>query len=124
MRFLFVLIVLLLTSCNDSGGPPPALPASQWAITYSSGTPPALVPQGDGSYTTPVPAAPGHINYVTEPAPPLGATITMTFAIVGTGTVIPVPGADEPPAQIRLYMQRAGDTMSGQGEYEFYRWWS
>src|SRR5512139_2017356 len=105
--------LLLLSSCNDRGSPPPR-PSSQWAITYSSGTPPALIPQGDGTYTTPIPASPGSIHYVTQPGGPVGANITMTFAIQGTGTVIPVLGADEPPAQIRLFLQRRGDTMGGQ----------
>src|SRR2546427_5558274 len=28
------------------------------------------------------------------------------------------------PAHARLYLQRTGDDLSGQGEYEFYRWFS
>jgi hypothetical protein len=28
------------------------------------------------------------------------------------------------PATVRLYFQRRGDNLSGNGEYEFYRWWS
>ena len=28
------------------------------------------------------------------------------------------------PASVRLFVQRRGDNMSGDGAYEFYRWWS
>jgi hypothetical protein len=30
----------------------------------------------------------------------------------------------EAPATVRLFFQRRGDTMTGSGDYEFYRWWS
>ncbi len=123
-------LALLLAACNESSSPtppvPPAppVPFSEWDITYSTGTPPTMAKQPDGTFTVDIPQDPGSIHYVTTTAPALGAAITLTFGIQGTGTVIPIPTADTPPAMIRLYMQRKGDNMSGQGQYEFYRWWS
>jgi len=49
------------------------------------------------------------------------ATITATFTITGSGTIVSEGGGTP---QLRLYFQRKGDTMSGTGDYEWYRWWS
>lgn len=60
-------------------------------------------------------------HYVTKMAGPLGI-MSLKFSIEGDGKLVPTDS--DPPARVRLFMQRRGDTLSGAGEYEHYRWWS
>jgi len=48
--------------------------------------------------------------------------VKIRFSISGPGRLVPTQG--DPPARIRLFLQRRGDNWSGVGAYEFYRWWS
>jgi hypothetical protein len=120
------LLLLLLTACNNDHGRPTPVPSSEWTISYSEGTPPALTPQPGGGYSVLIPPAPGSIHYVTKATGPLPAsgTVRLTFLLTGTGIAMPKPGTDTPPATVRLYFQRTGDDLSARGQYEFFRWWS
>ncbi len=128
-RIAVLLLFTALTACNEksSAPTPPPIPApaplSQWTISFSEGTPPTMTKVGT-DYTTPIPLAPGSIHYVTANPPPMAGKIVLSFEIQGTGTVIPKPTTDNPPAKIKLFLWRKGDPMTGQGPYEFYRWWS
>lgn len=101
-----------------------------WVIQYSPGMPvhPTFsnstslsakwyfdFPKSDGVHNIVVPYGQSKVHTL----------LAMTFMV---DSVKPIyVSADSPaaaPASLRPYFQRAGDTMSGQGAYEFYRWWS
>jgi hypothetical protein len=62
------------------------------------------------------------LHYVIKQAPPVraGQSVTLRFAITGAGKLVPTQG--EPPARVRLFLQKRGDTMTAAEEYK--RWWS
>lgn len=119
------LAALALSSCGDT--PPTAPVASGWTMSYSQGT---SLSQSQGAiWQFPFPSHPGHVNMVTK----------RTGALSGQLTAVVEESEDNPAwfwkfdagntcsatlPTTSLYFQRAGDNMSGQGEFEFYRWWS
>jgi len=105
---------MILAACNGGSNPMPPVSAV-WAFQYSPGMPPSMV----GNYFD-FPPQDG-VHYVVRSGA-ARSSIGMTFTISGNGTIVPTQG--NPPALVRLYFQRAGDDMSGAGQYEFYRWWS
>jgi hypothetical protein len=116
-------LTALLCGCGDGNSPSNNQPPiSGWTAFFSSG-----VNQSGGSFD--FPAAPGHINYMVEPPPgkvASGQTITMTFTISGTGTLLPPPATnpqnqDIPPATVSLFLWQKGDDLSGVGQYVSYR---
>ena len=107
-----------------------SLDPARWQIgpiirgkNYSPGMPSQPTVEGSGwSFTFP---AQDGVHYVTTPLS--GSLVDrrevkVRFSIVGRGRLVPTQG--DPPARIRLFLQRRGDNWSGAGEYEFYRWWS
>src|SRR5262245_8071768 len=62
------------------------------------------------------------VHYLYKPASDvdIGKTITLKFAIIGDG--VPVPTEREPPARVRLLLQRLGDNLTAAEEDK--RWWS
>lgn len=92
-----------------------------WTIQYSPGMPTQMTKASDGSYFVDLPTQDG-LHYVVEKAPrlQLGQLVTLSFNVSGTGTIVPVQGTT---AKVSLYMQRAGDNMSGTGAYQQYRYW-
>ncbi len=94
----------------------------------SVGTPSGDYWTGQYGNVTPDPATAaftfGEPHYIVRAAPALavGKTISMRFRIDGNAELVPTDSA--PPARVRLYIQRAGDNLSGAGPYQQYRYWS
>ena len=137
-RRTFFLGGLALAACQDDT-PPPALSLPRGALSldpvrwqigpmidgrsYSPGMPSR--PSADGSgWTFSFPEQDG-VHYVTTP---LSSSLTgcsavrARFSINGPGRLVPTQG--DPPARLRLFLQRSGDNFTAAGAYEFYRWWS
>lgn len=95
--------------------PPP--PAGVWSFQYSANMVPGQTPESFDFPST------DGVHYCVKRPPALaqGKTVTMKFTITGTGTLLPVQGSKP---YVTLYMQRAGDNLSGAGPYEFYRAWA
>jgi hypothetical protein len=130
-----ILLVLIVPAAADDKRPLPPPRSSGWTIgpivngkNYSFGMPAQLATNADGtfSFTFPDCAAGGEVHYVTQPRGPLkpGGIIRARFATAGPGRIVPVVAHDKPPPQVRLFFQQAGDDWSGQGQFEFYRWYS
>src|SRR6266849_6775845 len=114
-----------------------SLSAQTWNIQYSPGMPAHPVAVAGGWYFDfPAPRCGGadvcSVHYVTTPVKmsvTTSAQITAIFQVTSSGTPIfnyqlnPNNTCDY-PAHARLYLQRTGDDLSGQGDYEFYRWFS
>ncbi len=113
-------------SKKDSTTPPPP-PPNAWQIQYSPGTPPYPETNGNG-FSLDFPTAAGaSLHYVVRGQSGAigGAMEAAINLIIPDGVVLsPVGEGDIPPCKAVLYFQRRGDNMSGQGEYQFFRWWS
>jgi hypothetical protein len=114
-----------------------SLSAQTWNIQYSPGMPAHSTAVEDGWYFDfPAPNCGGaevcSVHYVSTPVRLSVTTdghVAVAFQI--TTTDMPVfnyrlkpDNTCDYPAHVRLYLQRAGDNLSGRGEYEFYRWFS
>ena len=109
---------------------PTEAPLSAWHIgpinpdtgqSYSIGMPSLMAVSPEGYHYFDFPASDG-VHYVTAAAPKMavGRTITMRFAIEGDAKLVPTQG--DPPAKVRLYFERTGDTMTAAEQFK--RWWS
>ena len=103
--------------------------ASDWSFRYSPGMP-ANPAATDGGWQFSFPNRNG-VEYLTTSAPPASASqsIIATIEIQTVGAPFfeyrtEAENTCETPATVRLFFQRHGDNMSGDGPYEFYRWWS
>lgn len=96
--------------------------ATGWSITNSRNMPAQMTQASDGSYFFDFPNTDG-VHYVVKPAPnlQLGQTVTLSFNVSGSGSVVPVQG--NPPGKVSLFMQRKGDNLTGAGAYQQYRYW-
>ncbi len=109
--------------------PNPSVFALSWDFEYSPGMPTKPLAEGAG-WDFVFPQAPGSVHCVTTPpaSQRLSRAISANVRVETSGEVTFEAlnaGEFEPtPAKVRLYFQRRGDTLSGLGEYEFYRWWS
>lgn len=100
---------------------PPKPTVTGWGFYYSPNMPQQMWDAGDGTFYFDFPTKDG-VHYVYRAgSAALGQTITMTFSLAGDGTLVPTQGTTP---YVTLYLQRAGDNMSGAGAYEFYRFWS
>jgi hypothetical protein len=92
-----------------------------WTIAHSPEMPPTLTEQA-GRHFFDFPTSKDGIHYVFRRAPNVQPeqTITMTFSLEGNGRLLPNEG--RPPAKVRLFMQRQGDTLTAKEPYK--RWWS
>jgi len=134
-------VALTIAACSDPLPAPPSAPAllsaQTWNIQYSPGMPAHPIP-ADGGWYFDFPAARCggadvcSVHYVTTPVKMSvrpNTQVEAIFQITTTGTPVfnyqlnPNNTCDY-PAHARLYLQRMGDDLSGQGEYEFYRWFS
>jgi len=106
-----------------------AATAQGWEVRYSHDVS-LKTPVAGQEFSFDFPQAPGSVHYVTKPivlAPKV--TVSATFTITMTGApqfdyrTAPDNTCDR-PASVRLFLQRRDDPMTGQGQYEFYRWWS
>jgi len=96
----------------SSSTAPAPVPASGWQQQYGN----VAVDSATGNFTF------GEPHYIVRAAPKLqpGQTIAMRFRIDGTGQLISVQDGGQ--ASVTLYMQRAGDNLSGAGVYQQYRY--
>ncbi len=126
MRILLIL-ALLLTACKPPQVTQPlAPPLAQWQIRESTGMPAAPTMTGPGSGYFNIPSAPNSVNYVTQAtsAAVVGETLTVTLSVVANNAVYGLADTTTyGPAQVHLFLQRAGDNMTGVGEMQYYRWW-
>jgi hypothetical protein len=94
---LFILGLLLLAACNDSGSSPAStLPSTEvptnaqaWSIMYSPGMPPHPTPQIGGGWYFDFPIAPNAVHYVLA-AVSLAASVSVDASILVTTTETPV----------------------------------
>jgi len=134
-----VALALILAGCDDSWSQPvtiyaPTSPASSvgWAITHGSAPQPLQSANGEVYFDFPVCASASvcWVSYVEKPwtIPLAGkASVSLSYSITGTTPVFnnQSPGniCGGPPA-LSLLLHQAGDNMSGQGQYNWYRWFS
>ena len=134
-RAAFLLSLPLLAACGDvaQASAAPADPAA-WTIgpiirgrNYSEGVPLHPVPRRGGFFHIDLPRAPGSVHYVTFSHGPLAGKrrIVMRYRVEAAPGVRLLAASDgTSPAMITLYFQRSGDTWSGRGRFESYRWYA
>lgn len=103
--------------------------ASQWVLAYSPGMPKHPL-AADTGWEFQFPEQDG-VHYLTTSQRPtsMAQSITATISVSTTGGPTfeyrtEAANVCDSPAKVRLFFQRAGDDLSGQGQYEFYRWWN
>jgi len=109
-----VAFIIIKNRQSDSGGGSAQAPPPQAGWQQQFGN--VAVDPATGNFTF------GEPHYIVRAAPKLqaGQTITMRFRIDGTGQLISVQDGGQ--ASVTLYMQRAGDNLSGAGVYQQYRY--
>ena len=118
---------------TTAGAAPP--PASAWTIgpvirgrNYSHEMPVSPTAGPRGSFHIDLPRAPGSVHYVTFPHGPLAgkSRIVLRYRIeAGSGVrIAPRNHPAEMRALITPYFQRRGDSWSGRGRFETYRWYA
>lgn len=108
--------------------------ADAWTIgpiirgrNYSRGMPLQPTPGPRGSFHIDIPRAPASVHYVTFPHGPLlgKQRIVMRYRLTAApGVKIDPRTAPGAPSMITLYFQRAGDSWSGNRQFEAYRWYA
>jgi len=94
---------------------------------YSVGMPLHPSPTARGEWQIDLPRAPGSVHYVTFRHGSLAGkrSIEMRYRIEAAPGVRIVPTTNPAlPSIITLYFQRRGDTWSGRGQFETYRWYA
>jgi hypothetical protein len=84
-------------------------------------------PNVDATYFDTISFANGNVSYVTTSAPgplPYGGSIKLTLELAGGPVVWSDGGGKLTSAGAYLYIQRAGDNWSADGEYNAYRVWA
>ena len=136
----FTLIALMLLVLLGDGGNARArgaaveLDPGAWTIgpmvrgrNYSRDMPLHPSPGPRGSWYIDLPQAPGSVHYVTFPHGSLAGKrrIVMRYRIDAAPGVEIVPSTPPfGPSILTLYFQRAGDSWTGRGRYETYRWYA
>lgn len=129
-KYLPFLSILLLAGCSSdtaSNLPTNTVTSTQGQWKMRSGW-----PVSGNSFDFPTAAGPNTANYLTTTVNGLKpGNISMDYTVSGTGNPVfdyrtnpnntSGPGY---PGTVRLFIQRAGDNMSGVGEYQQYRYWS
>ncbi len=131
MKYALPLLVMLSGCGSNNPTPPPVPPPpvpSSWQITHSSAVPPAVA---DG-FDFPVCAPNANSTWISYFELPFTTDISqktslsVTYTMTGTGG--PTFDHSTPnnvstgPAAIYLMLHRAGDNLSGAGDYAYYRW--
>lgn len=103
--------------------------ASDWAFKYSPNMPAHPRTAGSG-WQFDFPDKNG-VKYLTTAQRPTSASQSITAVILVETVGSPffeyrteASNTCPAPATVRLFFQRRGDDMSGNGAYEHYRWWS
>lgn len=126
--------VLPLGAAALAHSPAAAGIASAWEIgpvirgrNYSQGVPLRPAPAAKGAWAIELPRAPGSVHYVTFAHGSLAGKkrIVMRYRIdLARGAEIRPITAPALPSIVTLYFQRGGDTWSGRGAFETYRWYA
>ncbi len=138
VRTSALIALTLLAACGggaEANAPAAqALDAAAWDIgpiidgrNYSQGMPLRPSPRRDGAWHIDLPRAPGSVHYVTFRHGSLAGKrrIMMRYRVeMAPGVRIAPPSAPNGASIITLYFQRAGDTWSGRGRFEGYRWYA
>jgi hypothetical protein len=125
VRILPIVLAVLFGARNDgcsTASAASSVTPTDWTIAFSHNVPPRMIEeQGGGAYYFHFPHSDG-VHYIIQQAPAMraGQIVTMWFAIVGEGKLVPTQGA--PPARVRLFLQQRGDRMTAAEEFK--RWWS
>jgi hypothetical protein len=108
--------------------------AQAWSIgptirgrNHSQGVPLHPTPRRGGGWHIDIPRAPGSVHYVTFPHGSLAGKrrIVMRYRLEAAPGVRLIAASDgRSPSMITLYFQRRGDTWSGRGRFETYRWYA
>jgi hypothetical protein len=128
----------LLAACGNeapaSAQPAAASNSESWTIgpfvrgrNYSKGMPLHPTARRGGGWHLDLPAAPGSVHAVTFRHGPLAGKrrIVMRYRVeAARGTRILAASDGRSPSMITLYFQRRGDTWSGRGRFETYRWYA
>jgi hypothetical protein len=119
--FKALLLALALVACSSERPQPPAFLLFGWTILYSTNV--ALEEDGT-AFNFPYP--PGSVHYVMRRATVSDGRMSIRFKyrVDGAGEVQETDCGGQPcmPCQVRLIIQRAGDTLKA--GYENYRFWS
>ena len=127
-----------LAACGDqaeaSADPAGASNPRAWTIgpiirgrNYSVNAPLHPAPRRGGGWQIDLPRAPGSVHYVTFRHGPLAGKrrIVMRYRIeAAPGTRLLASSDLRSPGMITLYFQRRGDSWSGRGRFETYRWYA
>jgi hypothetical protein len=129
--------VALLAGCGSgaaASAPPAAKDPAAWTIgpiiggrNYSEGMPLHPSRAAGGGWGFDFPRAPGSVHYVTFGHGSLAGKrrIVMRYRVEAERGVRIVPAtAPNLPSIITLYFQRGGDSWSGRGRHEAYRWYA
>lgn len=103
--------------------------SSHWNFRYSPGMP-STPSASDNGWQFAFPTSNGVGYLTTSQRPPTASrSISASISMETTGSPFfeyrtEASNTCDRPAAVRLFFQRRGDNLSGQGAYEFYRWWS
>ncbi|HEX8571323.1 MAG TPA: hypothetical protein VF759_01080 [Allosphingosinicella sp.] len=127
----------VLAACGDSaaaGADSPPASSGGWTIgpivrgrNYSKGVPLHPEPRRGGGWQVELPRAPGSLHAATFRHGPLAGKrrIVMRYRIEAAPGVRILAASDgRSPGMITLYFQRSGDSWSGRGRFETYRWYA
>lgn len=131
--FAFLAACGNVTEANAQSGAGASNPQA-WTIgpiirgrNYSPGAPLHPTARRGGGWQIDLPRAPGSVHYVTFPHGSLAGKrrIVMRYRIeMARGTRLLASSDSRFPAMITLYFQRRGDSWSGRGRFETYRWYA
>ena len=137
LRTAFIAVLALLAACGEAAaarGEAGAADASAWTIgpiikgrNYSVGMPLHPTPRAGGGWHIDLPRAPGSVHYVTFPHGSLAGKrrIVLRYRLeAAPGVRIEASTAPGTPGMITPYFQRRGDSWSGRGRFETYRWYA
>jgi hypothetical protein len=139
VRAASIVLLALLAACGAGAetigsGAAEASDPRAWTIgpiirgrNYSKGTPLHPSPGPRGTWYIDLPRSPGSVHYVTFRHGSLAGKhrIVMRYRIVaGPDVRIQPITAPNLPSIITLYFQRSGDTWTGKGHFETYRWYA
>jgi hypothetical protein len=116
-------------SADMTTGSSLSMASSQWSFRYSPGMP-ATPASSDGGWQFAFPNSNGVEYLTTAQHPPTASrSITASIAVETVGSPFfeyrtEAINTCDSPAAVHLFFQRHGDDMSGNGAFEFYRWWS
>jgi hypothetical protein len=106
-----------------------AATAQGWEIRYSHDVSLKASVAGQ-EFAFDFPQVPGSVHYITKPITLASkAAVRATFTITTVGApqfdyrTAPDNTCDRPASGAPIPQQRRDDPMTGQGQYEFYRWW-